>query len=81
MKSILAFNSPKYRFGAQEAILLSMLKATEEQHSLEYLMESSWPLTIHNVANELKIPIYFTGTVVDYNNFHKYSIERATDNR
>ena len=58
MKSILAFNSPGYRIGAAESIMLTVLKAREESHSLELLMESSWPLTIRNFANELKIPIF-----------------------
>lgn len=64
MKSIVAFNAPGYRFGASEAILLSLLKAREEFQSLELLMESSWPLTIHNFAEQLNIPIFFTGIVV-----------------
>ena len=63
MKSVLVFNSPKYRMGATESVLLSILKAREESYSLELLMESSWPLTIHNFATELRIPIYFTGKV------------------
>ena len=63
MKSVMVFNSPNYRSGASEAVLLSLLKAREETHSLELLMESSWPLTIHNFADQLKIPIYFTGIV------------------
>ena len=61
MKSVLAINSPKYRYGAAEAILLCLFKAQEESHSLELLMESSWLLSIHNFADELKIPIYITG--------------------
>ena len=66
MKSVLVFNAPKYRISAAESILLCLLKAREESFSLELLMESSWPLTIHNFADELKIPIYFTGKVEIY---------------
>lgn len=76
MKSILVFNAPKYRISAAESILLCLLKAREESFSLELLMESSWPLTIHNFADELKIPIYFTGKVEIYNSFgYKQMIE------
>ena len=66
MKSVCVFNSPKYRMGPTESILMSLLKAREDSNSLELLMESSWPLTIHNFARELKIPIYLTGKVVDF---------------
>ena len=64
MKSLMSFNSPQYRFGSSEAILLCLLKAREEAHSLDLLMESSWLLTIQNFADQLKIPIYITGKVV-----------------
>ena len=61
LKSVLAFNCPKYRIGPNESILLSYIKATEENVSLELLFESSWLLTIHNYSKMLNIPIYITG--------------------
>ena len=63
MKSVMVFNSPRFRTGANEAILLSLLKACEESRSLELLLESSWLLSIKNFAENLKIPIYLTGMI------------------
>ena len=66
MKSVMVFNSPRFRTGAHEAILLAILKACEESRSLELLLESSWLLSIKNFAENLKIPIYVTGKIDSY---------------
>jgi len=63
MKAALVFNSPKFRTGANEAILLAMMKAREESRSLELLLESSWLLTIKHFADNLKIPVFMTGKI------------------
>ena len=63
MKSVMVFNSPRFRTGANEAILLCMIKAREESRSLELLLESSWLLSIKNFAENLQIPIYLTGKI------------------
>ena len=63
MKAALVFNSPKYRTGANEAILLALMKAREESRSLELLLESSWLLTIKNFTDNLNIPIFLTGNI------------------
>ena len=68
LKSVLAFNSPNYRIGANESVLLTYMKTTEESVSLELLFESSWLQTILHYAKMLKIPIYITGR--DQNNYH-----------
>ena len=66
MKSVMVFNSPRFRTGAKEAILMAILKAREESRSLELLLESSWLLSIKNFAENLKIPIYLTGKIAIY---------------
>ena len=62
MKAALVFNSPRYRTGVNEAILLALMLAREESRSLELLLESSWLLSIKHFADNLKIPIFVTGT-------------------
>ena len=66
MKASLVFNSPKYRNGSNEAVLLALMIAREESRSLELLLESSWLLSIKNFAENLKIPIFLTGTIYKY---------------
>ena len=61
LKSILAMNSPQYRIGPNESVLLTYMKATEESVSLELLFESSWLQTILHYAKMLNIPIFITG--------------------
>ena len=61
MKAACVLNSPKFRTGANEAILLALMKACEESRSLELLFESSWLLSIKHFADNLKIPIFLTG--------------------
>ena len=62
LKSVLAFNSPHFRIGANESVLLAYMKATEESISLELLFESSWLQSILHYAKMLKIPIFITGS-------------------
>ena len=63
LKAVLTFNSPRYRMGAAEAILLCLMKSREESRSLELLLESCWLLSIKNFAENLNIPIFITGMV------------------
>ena len=61
LKLVLCFNSPKFSISSNESILLALAKCCEDQVSLQLLMESSWPMLVHEFAKVLNKSLFLTG--------------------